>query len=185
MSETAVMTPKKLCPKCGAELEPKAIACPKCGAQIAKAKAEKIELTLGQKIAAVVFIVNGLALIAEAIVTKDSESIRGVKSALIGIALGGYLFTGRASALKWAKFAAIFGGVVYTAINLAQNDIYSAVTQAVFSLALVGLLFGRAGKVRLAFCLLVVLSYFGLEGYGLYLTATEKPAPAAQTAPQT
>jgi ribosomal protein L40E len=187
MSETVALPQEKLCPKCGAGLEDKAIACPKCGAQVAKAKPDKIELTTGQKIAAAVLILNGLALIAEAVLTKDANAIRGVRGAIVSMVLGGYLFTGKSAALKWAKFAAIFGGVLYTVLSLAQSDIFSAVAQAFFSLSLIGLLFGRAGKIRLAACCLVILGYFGLEIVGLYMTATRPPAaaPATSNAPKT
>jgi|GEM_PF-3333168 len=185
MSETAVMTKEKLCPKCGTSLEEKAIACPKCGAQIAKAKAEKIILTMGQKIAAIAFIVNGLALIVEAFVIKDSTTAQTLKGALVSIVLGAYLFSGRASALKWAKFAAIAGGILYTGLYIYQNDIYSAVSQVLYSLSLVGLLFGTAGKARLVLCSLMILAYFGFEVAGLCITLNEPPAATTtQAAPQ-
>lgn len=183
MSEPATVAQEKLCPKCGASLGEKAIACPKCGTQIAKAQPDKIELTTGQKIAAVVLIVNGLAMVAETVLTKDSQAAHSVRSAIVSIALGGYLFTGRASALKWAKIAAILGGVLFTVLQVVQGDYFSAGLQLVFSLSLVGLLFGQAGKVRLALCGLVALGYFVLAGVGLYMEATKTPEPPAQSAP--
>jgi hypothetical protein len=187
MEEPSVAVQPGLCPKCGTILPEKAIACPSCGVQTAKAKPGKIELTLGQKIAAIVLILNGLVLVIEAVVTKDSQGSQSVRSAIISIILGGYMFTGRPSALTWAKVAAILGGVVFVAINAMKGDIYMVVFQLLFSLSLVGLLFGRAGKIRLAICILMVLGYFGLEAVGLYMLSTEKPAPdpAAQSAPAT
>lgn len=185
MSEEAVLTQQKLCPKCGAVLEPKAIACPQCGAQVAKPKPDKIELTTGQKIAAAVFILNGLALVAEAFLTHDKDAAQGARGAIVSIVIGAYLFSGRASALTWAKVAAILGGVVYTVINFAQGDMFTTVAQVLFSLTLVGLLFGKAGKVRLTLCLLVIVSYFALEGIGLYMTVTEKPDTTTQANPKT
>ncbi len=187
MSDAAAISQPQgnLCPKCGASLVEKAIACPSCGAQIAKAKPAKIELTMGQKIAAVVLILNGLALVAEAVLTKDSDSVRGLRGALVSVVIGIYLFSGKPSALTWAKFAAIAGGVVFTVINIVQGDIFSAVAQFLFSLSLVGLLFGRAGKIRLALCSLVILGYFGLEVAGIIMEVTEKPVPTAQSAPKT
>jgi len=155
-----------LCPKCGASLAEKAIACPSCGAQIVKAKPDKIELTTGQKIAAVVLIVNGLALVAEAVLIKDSDSIRGLKGALVSIVIGAYLFSGRPSALKWAKFAAIAGGVLYTGINIAQGDVFTAVSQFLYSLSLVGLLFGRAGKITAGYVFPGDLGLLRLGGAG-------------------
>jgi hypothetical protein len=186
MSDPIAAPQANPCPKCGASLGEKAIACPSCGAQVAKAKPDKIVLTTGQKIAAIVFILNGLALVAEALLTKDTQTIRGVKGALVSIVIGGYLFTGRPSALVWAKIAAIAGGVLYTVINFTQGDVFTAAAQFLFSLSLVGLLFGKAGKVRLVFCSLVILVYFGLEGIGLVVEAMHPtPPPSAQNAPKT
>lgn len=186
MSDAAAIPQGNACPKCGASLGEKAIACPSCGAQVAKAKPTKIELTTGQKIAAVVLILNGLSLIAEAVLTKDKDAIHGLRGALVSIAIGAYLFSGRPSALNWAKFAAIAGGVVFTAINFSQGDMFSAVAQFLFSLSLVGLLFGRAGKARLVLCSLVIFGYFGLEAAGLVMELTQTaPAPTAQDAPKT
>jgi ribosomal protein L40E len=188
MEETSVVSDQPgLCPKCGAILGDKAIVCPKCGVQTAKPKPDRIVLTMGQKIAAAVLILNGLVLVLEAIITQDAQTSRGVRSAIVSIILGGYLFTGRPSALVWAKVAVILGAVLFTAIAVAQADLYTAVFQMLFSLSLIGLLFGRAGKIRLAVCVLMVLGYFGLEVVGLYMLSAEKPAPdpATQSAPKT
>lgn len=186
MSDAAAVPQGNLCPKCGASLADKAIACPSCGAQVAKAKPTTIELTTGQKIAAVTLILNGLALVAEAVLTKEQDAIRGLRPAIVSIIIGAYLFTGKPSALAWAKFAAIFGGVVFTILHIVQADIISAVLQVFFSLALVGLLFGKAGPVRLVFCILFIVGYFGLEGLGLIMEAGEKaPSTTTQTAPKT
>ncbi len=191
MSDAAAVPQGNLCPQCGASLEAKAIACPSCGAQVAKAKPSKIELTTGQKIAAATLILNGLAMIAEAIVTKDHDAAQGLRGSLASIVIGAYLFTGRPGALTWAKVAAILGGVLFTIIHVAQADIFSAVLQVFYSLSLVGLLFGKAGTVRLVFCTLFIVAYFGLETAGIVMEATgmlpstTTPSTTPQSAPKT
>ena len=190
MSDAAAVPQGNLCPKCGASLADKAIACPSCGAQVAKAKPDKIEMTMAYKIAAATLILNGLALVAEAVLSKDQDSIRGIRGAIFSVIIGAYLFTGKRGALTWAKVAAILGGVVFTAINVVQGDVISAVLQFLFSLSLVGLLFGKAGTVRLVFCTLFIVGYFGLEGVALVMEATghmpADNAPAStQPAPKT
>jgi hypothetical protein len=183
------------CPKCGASLQATAIACPQCGAQVAQAKSEWITLTTGQKIAALVFILNGISLVAEAILSKDAHAAQGARSAIISVVIGIYLFSNKASALKWAKIAVVLGGILYTGVSIAQGDVATAVTQVLFSLSLAGLLFGTAGKIRLAACCLLIFGYLSLETYGLYLMvhpdqaaaqgATADPAstPAPATTP--
>lgn len=172
MNDTAIANPIIACPKCGADLVEKAIACAKCGAQVAQAKPDKIELTLGQKIAAGTLILNGIVLVLEMVLSKDPTAAQSARGAIASIIIGAYLFTGKPSALKWAKIAVIIGAVLYTGINIAQGDIFSAVFQVLFSLSLVGLLFGRAGTVRLVFCCLFILGYFGLETVGLIMMKT-------------
>lgn len=189
MSDAAAVPQGNSCPKCGAGLMEKAIACPSCGAQVAKAKPDKIELTPAYKVAAATLILNGLLLVVEAVLSKDQDSIRGLRGAIVSVVIGAYLFTGKRGALTWAKVAAVLGGVVFTAINIAQGDVFSAVFQALYSLSLVGLLFGRAGKVRLAFCALFIVGYFGLEVVALVMEATgtipSTTQPTTQSAPKT
>lgn len=185
MDEANAAVSSTACPKCGMALDEKAIACPGCGEQVVKAKSKTVTLTTGQKIAAAVFIINGLALLAEMFIFKDSGSTRSARGAIISIVLGAYLFTGRSEALLWGKIGTIIGLVFYTAIYVIQKDYFTAVIQVLFSLSLIGLIFGKAGKIRIILCSLVILGYLGLEGLGLYMEAKGQPVAdeAVETEP--
>jgi hypothetical protein len=171
------------CPKCGALVAKDALACPGCGAQAVKTDPKKAALTLGQKIAAITLIVNGIFLIAELFIMKSSAVSSTIRSALINIGIGAWLFTGQTAAVKWAKVGVILGGVLLPIIYIfAQHDYFLAVIQFFFSLALVGLLFGKAGKVRIGLAVPVILIFFGLEVFGLYseIKGGNSEPPAAE-----
>jgi hypothetical protein len=181
MGENEATAEGIVCPKCGTGTQKDAIACTKCGAQLVKPKDKKIILTTGQKIAAGVLILNGLVLVLEAFLFKDAESSQSIRSALVSVVIGAYLFSGRSDALTWAKIGTIVGGVLFTAVYVIKQDIFTAVFQFLFSLSLVGLLFGKAGKVRLVLCSIIVLGYFALEGLGLSMELNKSGTPAEST----
>ena len=176
------------CPKCGVAVAKEAIACPGCGAQVVKTDPKKIVLTLGQKIAAITLIVNGFFMIAEMFIMKSSSSPESssIRSALVNIGIGAWLFSSQKAALTWAKIGAVLGGVLFPAIYIfVQHDYFMAGIQIFFSLALVGLLFGKAGKVRIGFSVFAILAFFALEAVGLYMEMNggidETPAAQEQT----
>ncbi len=180
MAENSAEITAGACPKCGAVLEPKAIACAGCGEQVAKVKQKKIELTNGQKIAAIVLIINGLFLILELLLIRGTDS-SVARSALVNIGIGAWMLSGSRAALTWAKIGTVIGAVAFPAIfYFVQHDIIMTVIQAVFSLSLIALLFGNAGKARVITALIFIVAYFGLEIAGFVFGGQDEQTPAVQ-----
>src|SRR5258708_35947632 len=109
MAENPPIVSVAACPNCGASLPEKATSCPQCATPIAAAPSGPGQLTPGQKIAAVVLIVNALANLAETFVMKDASSSSPIHSVLISLVIGIYILSGKPKAGFWAKLSRIVG----------------------------------------------------------------------------
>jgi len=144
-------------------------------------------VSLGARIAGGIMVANGLALLIEAGLnvtlgeggTTPLPTSRYPVSMLIDLVLGGMLLLGNAKGLTWAKVRVILGVVVLPALFFAQGQTFLAVLQIVFLGGLALLLFGDAGRLRIAGGLLGTGFALGLETLGLFAIVTGT-APLAQ-----
>lgn len=160
-----------ICPQCGQLREDASQACGYCGfgPVDTSGPARGSELPLGVKIAGAIFLVNAaIALVSFALGDRELGPMLPVVPALIDVWVGSSLLKGSRKLLGFAKFRVIAGAVVFGIMFLTKGSPVGAVLQVVFSLALCGLLFGNAGKVRIwlasgVTALVLLLSLVGLQ----------------------
>jgi hypothetical protein len=138
-------------------------------------------ISLGARIGGGVLVANGLALLIESGLNVTMGEGQGTTalpfratpiSMLIDLVLGGMLLTGNAKGLPWAKFRVVAGGLILPIVFFAQGQGLLAGLQLAFSLGLALLLFGEAGRIRLATGLLATGVGLALETVGLFGMAT-------------
>jgi hypothetical protein len=145
------------------------------------------ELSQGARVGGAIMVANGLALMIEsglrvtmAGVGDGADIVRPSPVAmLIDLVLGGMLLTGNAKALGWAKFRVVAGGLLLPALFFAKGEAFLGGLQLAFSTGLALLLFGNAGKLRIAAGLLGTGFGLLMETVGLFAIATGT-APLAQ-----
>jgi hypothetical protein len=108
----------------------------------------KTEIPLGPRVAGGVLIGNALLSLVS-FATLPDQMPGGVVSIAIDAVIGGSLIAGKEKFLVWAKLRVVLGLVLYSVVNLGTGDYYSALFQIVFSIALIGLLFGNPGAARI------------------------------------
>jgi hypothetical protein len=125
-------------------------------------------------------VANGLALLIEAglgvTMGQGGEAPAGFRPSpiamLIDLVLGGMLLTGNAKALLWVKIRVVLGGLVLPALFFAKGETLLGGLQLAFSVGLALLLFGEAGRLRIAVGLLASGLVLALETVGLLGIAT-------------
>jgi hypothetical protein len=161
------------CSACGDPLDP---AIFKAEAIIDSAEIGE-RLTIGQRIAGPILVANGVLVMLERAMAMDGEGFSNPVGSLIDIALGLMLLAGRKDVLGFTKFRAVAGGLVFGGIYLAQGDMTMMALQLIFSAALIALLFGDAGKPRMAVAAVAAIGLMGLELIGLQMIHSgESPA---------
>ncbi len=138
------------------------------------------ELSLGARIGGAILVANGLALLIESGLNVtmgqggDAPTVfrPSPVAMLIDLALGGWLVTGNPKGLPWAKFRVVAGGLILPAVFFWQGQTFLGGLQLAFSLGLALLLFGNAGRLRIAAGLLATGSGLALETVGLFGIAT-------------
>jgi hypothetical protein len=174
------------CPQCGQLLDDASRVCGHCGFKPAETSGRggSGELPLGARIGGAALVITAaLALLGFALGDRDLGPINPIAPAAIDVWVGSSLLRGSRKLLGFAKFRVIAGAVVYGVIFLGKGGPTTAILQVVFSLALCGLLFGKAGKVRIgvataATAILVLLSLLGLQqtltGHNLLSAAVQQ-----------
>jgi hypothetical protein len=129
---------------------------------------------LGARIAAVILIVNALALVLERILTRSTEAtaVSSPLAMIIDLYISGKLLAGHARFLKWTRIRVVLGAILFTAIHLFQHDSVAAVIQVAFSLGLLALLVGVPGRLRIGAGVALAGICLLLEGVGLIAEAT-------------
>ncbi len=136
------------------------------------------ELPLGVRIAGAILVANGLALFIESGLRATMEGVPKAPfggspiAMLIDLVLGGMLLTGNGKALGWVKLRVALGGLLLPALFFAQGEKFMGGIQLAFSGGLALLLFGDAGKLRIAAGLLGTGFGLVLETIGLFAIAT-------------
>ena len=178
-----------LCPRCSTP-----VAEPGAGGETAHDRRPVLESTLssasrardrddvglGARIAGAVLVANGLALMIEAglgvTMGQGAEASAGFRPSpiamLFDLVLGGMLLTGNAKALLWTKIRVVLGGLLLPALFFARGESLSGSLQLAFSVGLALLLFGEAGRIRIAVGLLATGLMLALETVGLVGMAT-------------
>jgi hypothetical protein len=149
-------------------------------------------VSLGARIGGAVLVANGLALLIESGLNVTMGEGKGTTlpfrptpiSMLIDLVLGGMLLTGNSKALPWAKLRVVAGGLILPIVFFAQGQSLLGGLQLAFSAGLALLLFGEAGRLRLATGLLATGFGLALETVGLFGMATgTAPLARLQLAP--
>lgn len=141
--------------------------CPNCGMKIIQMESSGC-LYVSYKIAAIMLIINSLFLVAELFILEEHDLIGHSFGSIIGsLVMGALILANKRGALMWARIAIIFGAVVFTAIQLANQNYFGAVIQLLFSLSLIGLIFGKPGNLRIGVCAVFLIFIVFLEIDGL------------------
>lgn len=164
------------CPHCGL-LKPSGwfSPCPSCGSQHRSELGEgsRPALTIGQRIAGFVLILNGIFVIAASLLLPSEETlVNPIVSGIIDLGIGALLAAGRPKVLVWAQIRAILGGIIFSVMYIASGDPFMAGFQFLFSLALVGLLVGTPGKARIGVSITITLLLFSVEIMGIQTVLT-------------
>src|SRR2546428_1515207 len=106
----------------------------------------------GARVAGVVLLLNAAANALTMIKQgpgSDPLAHHEVKGMIVDLIVGGGLLAGKANLQKWAIVRVILGMILFGAMFGAQKDMTSLAFQVVFSAALLLMLIGDAGKVRI------------------------------------
>jgi hypothetical protein len=139
---------------------------------------EREELPVGVRIAGAILVANGLALMIESGLRATMEGVPKPPlggspiAMLIDLVLGGMLLTGNGKALPWVKVRVVLGGLILPAVFFAQGETFMGGMQLAFSGGLALMLFGDAGKLRIAAGLLGTGFGLVMETIGLFAIAT-------------
>ena len=124
---------------------------------------------LGQKIVAVIFIINSIILlISNYSGIEDNTPIPSVGPAVIDFLIAISILRGSTKWISFAIFRIIFGMIVWGGISGSQGDYFTLVFQIIFGIGLLLLLVKEAGKARIisgsiiSLCVLI-FSVFGLQ----------------------
>jgi hypothetical protein len=150
------------------------------------------EVSLGARIGGAVLVANGLALLIESglnVTMGQGGDATGLfrpspLAMLIDLGLGGWLVTGNPKGLPWAKFRIVAGGLILPTLFFAKGESFLGGLQLAFSLGLALLLFGNAGRLRIAAGVLATGFGLAIETVGLVGIATgTAPLAHLQMAP--
>lgn len=136
----------------------------------------------GARIAGGILLLNGIALLAEkALLPKSGFGLGPASffSALIDLLIGSMLLTGRNKFLVWARVRAGLGLIVLPIVHAVQGNAFGAGIQVAFSVGILALLIGRAGKLRIGLGTAAAALCLGLEALGL-LSVTGGSNPLAR-----
>jgi hypothetical protein len=107
-------------------------------------------VSAGARVAGGILLVNAALLLLEKVVMPEDKGFAGAPVSMIfDVLIGGTLIAGMSKWLPFAKFRAIAGGIVLTAVHLSMGSPLVAGLQLVFSAGLISLLFGRPGTLRI------------------------------------
>lgn len=114
--------------------------------------------TRAQRIAGALLLINAVLIFTEVILVKDAPQgpASALKSpttwivpALIDIGIGVSLLIGKRTLVPWAILRSVGGVVLGAALHLSTNNPLGAVMTAVLCAALLALLIGEAGRLRI------------------------------------
>jgi hypothetical protein len=92
------------------------------------------------------------------------HSFGGILGSLV---IGVLLLANKRGALIWARIVVILGAVIFPILHLVNNNYFLAILQILFSLSLIGLIFGKPKRLIIGFCLAFLIFYSLLEIDGL------------------
>ena len=127
-------------------------------------------LPLGSRLAGAVLVINGLFVVAE-LFLPGPRAIGGPLPAAIDLVVGGSLILGL---FRWRQIAVVrigLGALLLTGLNAVRGEYLSAGLQLAFSAALLLLILGKPGRLRIAGGLVLAAAILALEGIGVYAAA--------------
>jgi hypothetical protein len=131
---------------------------------------------LGARVAGVIMIVNGLAILAETSLGMASPVKIGSSGPptrlLFSFVVGALVLLGSIKAVKVARVLVVISAVVLPVILFSQGQPLLAALQMAFSASLLLLLFGDAGRIRMGVAAALATGFFTLEAAGLYGTVS-------------
>jgi hypothetical protein len=127
--------------------------------------ADPDEVPTGARIAGLILVLNGIALIIE--MSKGMRTGGPSFASFVDIAVGAGLLIGSPRTLVWAKIRVGLGAVLLPILFLSQGNSMLAGVQMAFSLSLLALLIGDAGRLRIGIAMTVLGSYMAFEMVGL------------------
>ncbi len=137
------------------------------------------EISLGARIAGVVFILNALSAFYAAVVLQLPLSGPGRSgSAVVDTILGGLLVLGNRKVVPFCIVRVVLGAVLFLGITLYSGDFATAVLQLALSGSLLGLLLGTPGRARLALSSVVAAAYVVFAGFALHTGTRARNAEA-------
>lgn len=126
---------------------------------------------IAPRIGGAALVINGLFILAEsALGVADQAEHHGpplVGPAVFDVGLGIALCLGNERVRPWVLFRTVAGLLVFGALGAARGDWGLVAFQVVISLSLLGLIAGRAGRVRIAAATVTLGLCFFLELIGL------------------
>lgn len=136
------------------------------------------DVTLGQKIAGGLMILNGVIVLLERAMLPETGGAlsetptAGISAAIIDIVIGGALLNNNSKVVTLAIIRVGLGLVLFGLMFLAKNDVLMAVFQVAVSASLAMLLIGRAGRARITAACVLFSGYVFMEGLGAYVIKT-------------
>ena len=132
-----------------------------------------IDASTGQRVAGALLIVNAALVIFETLALPDPQpgaAMPGMAvTSLIDVALGASLLSGSTAAVTFTLVRVGLGLVLFTLVRVVAVDWWAAGMQVAVSVALLLLLVGRAGKLRIAVAGVLFGLYVASEALGCYI----------------
>lgn len=131
--------------------------------------------TRGQRVAGGVLIVSSIVIALEMTLLPDLVAAIRIVAVIFDVVIGVALVTGHGRFATWALVRVIFGvlATLMTVVIARQNSqanarvLFEAMTHSGFSVALLLLLVGEAGRVRVALGCVLAGAYVALECFGV------------------
>lgn len=160
------------CPLCHAPVSLDWEKCKLCGTSLEDESESRIRL--GQIIAGLVLLVNGMIQLFFIFIQKRVEAgpVESPGNSVSSIIIAILLIFGHRKGILWGRAGVLIGAVVFPVLYISQNDPVTAIFQILFSLSLIGLLFGQPGKIRIGICISMLGLIFLLDSLGLYAELT-------------
>jgi hypothetical protein len=139
-------------------------------------------LPAGARVAGVVMLLNAAANALTMVKQgpgSDPLAHHELKGMIVDLVVGGGLLAGKANLQKWAIVRVILGMILFGAMFGVQKDMTSLAFQVVFSAALLLMLIGDAGKVRIGAGVALSAACLLLATVGLVQTYTGSNLAAA------
>lgn len=143
-----------------------------CGTCETSPDQTKSKLFLPYKLAGIAFIINGILLLVEGLMISEDLLPQELSNGIGSIVIGFLLTKGRKNILKFAQISIILGALYYSAVHAANSAYHLIALQLLFSIPMIGLLAGKARKIRTVISTVLLIIFFSLSAIGTIFIAT-------------